>query len=52
MTLHDTSAIQSLKTHLNTQFGIKDLGDLHYFLGIEVTHTSYGIILCQQKFAK
>jgi len=29
---------------------MKDLGDLHYFLSIQVTHTSAGIFLSQQKY--
>lgn len=38
--------------NVHAKFGIKDLGDLHYFLGIEVTHIPQGLLLCQQKFAK
>lgn len=41
-----------MKAHLNHVFGIKDLGILHYFLGIEVGYVSDGIVLIQQKFAK
>ncbi|KAL8089718.1 hypothetical protein AgCh_039270 [Apium graveolens] len=51
LTGDDTSSIDLLKTHLDAKFGIKDLGQLHYFLGIEVSHTASGIVLCQQKFA-
>ncbi|XP_038699630.1 uncharacterized mitochondrial protein AtMg00810-like [Tripterygium wilfordii] len=29
---------------------MKDLGDLHYFLGIQATSTSAGLFLCQQKY--
>ncbi|XP_021746033.1 uncharacterized protein LOC110711903 [Chenopodium quinoa] len=36
----DTLEIYHLKTHLDTTFSIKDLGQLSYFLGIEVTHLS------------
>lgn len=52
LTGNDTEAITCLKTHLDTLFGIKDLGTLHYFLGIEVTYSAAGIALCQRKFAK
>lgn len=44
--------IKHLKSHLNLVFGIKDLGILNYFLGIEVTQLHGGIILTQKKFTK
>ena len=44
------SEITHLKQHLNTTFGIKDPGQLHYFLGLEVIHTPQGTILSQKKF--
>jgi len=31
-------------------FGIKDLGPLHYFLGLEVSYLPQGIVLSQKKF--
>jgi len=48
----DCKEIQHVKHHLNEQFGIKDVGSLHYFLGLEVQHTPRGVILSQQKFTK
>jgi len=48
----DSTEIQHVKHHLHTKFGIKDLGKLHYFLGLEVSHTPQGVILSQQKFSK
>jgi len=41
-----------LKQHLHSTFGIKDLGNLHYFLGFEVTHLPPGISLSQRKFTQ
>jgi len=41
--------IQHVKQHLEEKFGIKDLGKLHYFLGLGVSHTAEGILLSQQK---
>jgi len=41
-----------LKQHLHSTFGIKDLGNLYYFLGFEVTHLPQGISLSQHKFTQ
>jgi Reverse transcriptase (RNA-dependent DNA polymerase) len=39
------SAINALLTKLHSQFSIKDLCKLHYFLGIEVTHVGTDLFL-------
>ena len=44
--------ITILKHHLHSTFGIKDLCQLHYFLGFEVTHLPEGISLSQRKFTQ
>jgi len=48
----DYKEIQHVKQHLNEKFGIKDLGNLHYFLGLEVSHTAKGVLLSQKKFTR
>jgi histone deacetylase 1/2 len=45
------SATSALLNDLNKDFALKDLGDLHYFLGIEVNKVLDGIILTQEKYA-
>lgn len=50
LTGNNISDIQSLKSHLHRIFSIKDLGKLHYFLGLEVTYLNDGIALTQRKF--
>jgi hypothetical protein len=47
----DYSATQSLLQQLSKDFALKDLGDLSFFLGIEVKRTNDGIILTQEKYA-
>ena len=44
-------ATSILLQELNKHFAIKDLGDLHFFLGIEVKKTKNGLILTQGKYA-
>ncbi|XP_034681071.1 uncharacterized mitochondrial protein AtMg00810-like [Vitis riparia] len=42
--------VQHVITQLNNQFALKDLGDIDYFLGIQVKHTSVGMHLSQAKY--
>ena len=43
--------MSALLQDLKKEFALKDLGDLHYFLGIEVNKVTDGIILIQDKYA-
>jgi hypothetical protein len=51
VTSSSDDAIDILLKALNANFAIKDLGDLHYFLGIEVKKVQDGLILIQEKYA-
>jgi hypothetical protein len=42
----------SLLKNLEKEFALKDLGELHYFLGIEVAKIKDGILLTQNKYVK
>ena len=44
------SQIDSLANKLHATFAIRDLGRLHYFLGIEVTYSPNQLHLCQQRY--
>ncbi|KAM1465721.1 hypothetical protein COP2_045561 [Malus domestica] len=46
-----TSVCTSIISQLQTMFPVKDLGDLHYFLGIEVHRSATGLFLHQSKYA-
>ncbi|KAF5812650.1 putative RNA-directed DNA polymerase [Helianthus annuus] len=47
---NDMKKIEEIKDCLHSQFSIKDLGHLKYFLGIEVANTSQGLVLSQRKY--
>nr|XP_016444067.1 PREDICTED: uncharacterized mitochondrial protein AtMg00810-like [Nicotiana tabacum] len=46
----DLAEVFVVKAFFYDQFKIKDLGNLNYFLGIEVLHTESGVLLHQKKF--
>nr|XP_016512653.1 PREDICTED: uncharacterized mitochondrial protein AtMg00810-like [Nicotiana tabacum] len=46
----DIMEFEDLKIFLNNNFMIKDLGRLHYFLGLEVLYKDDGVIISQRKF--
>ena len=50
LTGSSTILLHSFISTLSNHFAMKDLEDLHYFLGLQVTRTPAGIFLSQQKF--
>lgn len=47
VTVSDSKYIQHLISLLNTKFSLKDLDDLHFFLGIKVKRTNNNLHLSQ-----
>jgi Reverse transcriptase (RNA-dependent DNA polymerase) len=50
LTGNDSAIISDVISFLQSKFAIKDLGTLHYFLGIEVSSLATGLLLTQTKY--
>ncbi|XP_024028503.1 uncharacterized protein LOC112093728 [Morus notabilis] len=44
------TVLDFLKKFLHSQFKLKDLGSLKYFLGLEIARSSHGIVLSQRQY--
>lgn len=51
VTGNSTQLISLVTKFLSTQFKIKNLGQVNYFLGIQVTRTMEGVFATQRKYA-
>lgn len=47
---NDKDQVDQFKVQLDQKFKLKDLGELKYFLWLEVTRAENGISLCQRKY--
>jgi hypothetical protein len=51
ITSSNPAAVDALLQDLQSELALKDLGNLHYFLGIRVSKQGDGIVLSQEKYA-
>ena len=47
---NDKREVDQFKVLLDQKFKLKDLGDLRYFLGLEIARSNKDISLCQRKY--
>lgn len=52
LTGNSTSLLDKIISSLATRFSLKDLGALHYFLGVEAFPTKDDLFLSQQKYIR
>ncbi|KAG8489617.1 hypothetical protein CXB51_017591 [Gossypium anomalum] len=53
ITGNESGSIDDFVQQLHSKFSLKDMGDLHYFLGVEVTRMPTGSLhLCQRKYIR
>ena len=51
VTGNDLDERKALQSYLSSEFEMKDLGHLKYFLGIELSRPDKGVFLSQRKYA-
>jgi hypothetical protein len=51
LTTSSSALLQRIMTRLSSEFAMTDLGALHHFLGIVVTHSYDGLFLSQRQYA-
>jgi hypothetical protein len=51
VTSSSPQVVDALLVDLKSDFALKDLGPLNFFLGIEVRHLSDDLLLSQSKYA-
>ena len=50
ITWSDKAVIKATKEFLKSVFGIKDMGEMKYFLGIEICRSKEGLFMSQRKY--
>lgn len=52
LTSSSPALIEKLMASLRTTFRMKDMGEVHYFLGIQIQKHKDGLFLCQEKYTR
>ena len=52
ITGNNSSSIEELNSNLNKAFALKDLGELNFFMGIQVNRNQNTILLSQTKYVQ
>jgi len=52
LTASSSTLLQRIVTDLRSEFAVKDMGDLRFFLGIDVQRTVDGFYLSQSRYAE
>ena len=52
LTASSSALLQQIVAELQAEFTVKDMGDLHFFLGVEVTRSASGFHLSQAQYAE
>ncbi|KAM0944859.1 putative RNA-directed DNA polymerase [Dioscorea sansibarensis] len=50
LTGDDTKEIEAMKIRLSREFEVKDLGEMKYFLAMEIARSNKGIVVSQRKY--
>lgn len=50
ITRDNTQDIENLKKNVHSEFKVRDLGKLQYFLGMEIAQSKQGIFISQRKY--
>ena len=51
VTLSNTTLMKEFKDEIHMLFEMTDMGEMSYFLGIEIHQNHKGIFICQMKYA-
>lgn len=48
----NSDMVEDFKASMKTEFDMSDLGEMRYFLGVEIIQDETGIYMCQRKYAR